>query len=215
MTQQARASFHQKRVSALNNLHPDAISIFEKDFFDEIPLEYSIHFVLPDALRDSVQAYCRELQSIDSRMFFYPHSSLHMTLLGNIPHTNQVPDIIRAMQRLLTQREYCFTGFGIESDERGVDFICVPEFDLIGLRHTLRKEIGGTRYTNKFEEFEGLGWINFMRYLAKPKPELLERLQHDALFSLPRFCVSSTILVKTRTRTLREGLFSIEFESTM
>ena len=115
MTQQARASFHQKRVSALNNLHPDAISIFEKDFFDEIPLEYSIHFVLPDALRDSVQAYCRELQSIDSRMFFYPHSSLHMTLLGNIPHTNQVPDIIRAMQRLLTQREYCFTGFGIET----------------------------------------------------------------------------------------------------
>ena len=124
-----------------------------------------------------VKTLTDKLKMFDPDQLITDVSQLHVTLLGQINTDSDVADLIATTQEFLNNNSLSFHLYGVGSSKKVASVTAYPvSFDVSSLRKKLRQIGGGTIFDAPYED---LTWINFMRFLNKPKPGLLPALKSE------------------------------------
>jgi len=173
--------FRNASLEELKNLKPEEIKIFKNT-----PIKESLTIVarLPLQALRNIKKLISELKRIEPSHYYYPTGQLHLTILGNIPAEINVKRVNRTIKETILLYSLNFNLWGLGSNVYCSSISAYPiSFSIHKLREKLRQKLGGVgadykkpTLTKQLSLYEYMGWINYLRFLKKPKQKLLDKL---------------------------------------
>lgn len=190
-------------------VNSDNVIIFNPNKDDSLPLNYTVNCFFEIHDLTAVAELIEKLKLIDNRQLFYEPEWLHITLLGEIDIKTDKNEIIEVVQSFLDENSIEFELLGVGSSRKVSSITAFPvDFRIENLRSQLRELGGGSHLDGPYEQ---LCWINLMRFLQKPKPELLETLKKEINTNFGKIKPKSIQLLKNSSRTLKNKQVIHEF----
>lgn len=166
--------------------------------------EYTLIAHLPENVNISISAIINVLKARFPEHYYYMPSQLHLTVIP-VPHSMNLDKAIEAISPIVTNWHLPISVRGVVANRLQAGAVLYPEEEtLVSQRNKLREALGitGQAYTAHNSVWEGLLWVNFMRFTTKPEEELIKLLRAHAKEDLGRFTLSHYELYETSTKTL-------------
>lgn len=176
------------------------ITTFDPHLDDSLIQNYTINCFFKEKDLTFVNILIDTLRSVDPNQLFYTPSQLHVTLLGQIDLNSDKNQIIKTVQDFLDQNKIMFHLFGVGGGKKAAFVTAYPiGFSIDKFRLKLRKVGGGKVFDDPYEK---LAWINFMRYLVKPRGEFFDVLRGKTNTDFGIVKPSTIQLLKNSSRLL-------------
>lgn len=202
-------SIYQKFKEASNKqlveLKPSDIVLFESD---EIPENYTLVAPATEEVLQIIKGIVQKCPNYVRDQYWYPETNVHLTILGNIAISTDPDMIINSMKIALQDARISFRMIGVASNMHAVSISCYPQdFDIYALRQQVRSEIHNLNddYTVYLQEYEHMGWVNFMRYLRQPTESELDEFRQLMHEEFGIFKPTIIQLYKNRSKTLNRN----------
>ncbi len=202
-------SVYQKFKEASNKqlaeLKPSDVVLLESD---EIPENYTLVAPATEEVLQVIKGIVQKCPNFIRGQYKYPDTEVHLTMIGNMGASIDPELIKNAVKKAMQESTLSLRMVGVASNMHAVSISCYPQgFDMYAFRQQVRSEIKdpGDDYTIHLQEYEHIGWVNFMRYLRQPTlPELDEfkLLMHE---EFGNFKPTKLQLYKNRSKTLNEN----------
>lgn len=166
--------------------------------------EYTLVAHLPENINNSISIITNELKAQFPEHYYYSPGQLHLTVVP-VPHSIDLEKATEAIAPIVSNWRLPISVRGVALNRLQVGAVLYPEEEtLMSQRKKLREALGITEqaYTAHNAAWEGLLWVNFMRFTTQPKEELIELLYAHAKENLGRFTLSHYELYETATKTL-------------
>ena len=168
--------FREESLGQLKKLDPENIVLFDDK---DIPPNYTLVIRPNEQTLQVFKKFYAHLQDIEPNHYYYPENDLHLTVIGNIPTSTNLDNLVETISSEIVKRNLIFKLWGLGSNIFCSSVSAYPvDFSLHELRDGIRSKIGthGDDYSNILESYEYVGWINYLRYLQKPSQEFLNML---------------------------------------
>lgn len=137
--------------------------------------------------------------------YVYPVTEVHLTMIGNVSMATD-PELIMDTVRIATRdMTLGFRMVGVASNMLAVSVSCYPQdFSIYEFRQQIRSAIKNPSddYTVHLQEYEHMGWINFMWYLRRPTAAELEEFRSLIHEKFGVFRPTKLQLYKNRSKVL-------------
>lgn len=147
-----------------------------------------------------------------------PPKKLHITILGQIDAGIGFQVLTRTLKATLLNYRLKFKIIGVASNNSGASFIAYPEgFSIYALRQELREKLGVKTddYTRYLSSYEYVGWINFLRYKAKPASRFLKYLNSKGNTHFGEVDRGKIVLMRNSSRLLRKGKYKVIYTTNL
>jgi len=196
--------FKEASNKQLASLKPSDVVLFESD---EIPENYTLVAPATEEIVQVIKTIFLCCPNYIQGQYLYPDTEIHLTMIGNMSTSIDPELIMNAVKKAIQESKLLFRMFGVASNMHAVSISCYPQdFDMNSFREQVRSDIKDTSddYTIHLQEYEYMGWLNFMRYLRQPTaPELDElKLLMNEEFGI--FKPTRLQIYKNRSHTLNE-----------
>jgi len=171
-----QSQFQKASLEQLQALRPQDIEIFKNK---PVPPNYTVIARPDEQTKQSLETIIGELKKLEPDQFYYPLDRLHLTLIGNLPLSTDVDQLINTVNEELQKTTISFQLKGLGSNARCLSTSAYPQkFSLHTFREHIRQAAGahGDDYSSFLASYEYVGWINFLRYYRSPSQEFLDCL---------------------------------------
>ena len=169
---------------------------------DLVPENFTIVGLFSPNDLKSIVELIEKLRLVDHNQLYYEPDKLHLTLLGQIDLGPNIEILVNTVQKFIDQNEIRLHLLGVGSSLKAANVTAYPQgFQIDQLRQIIRRVGGGTSFDGPYEK---LGWINFMRYLQKPKDQLFAELGAETNTDFGLVKPKLILLLRNSSRTLKE-----------
>jgi hypothetical protein len=193
----------QEVEKILFEVNSESAIVFDPSKDDLLLPNYTVNCFFDDSDLENINSLAGKLRQIDPNQLFYNLKQLHITLQGEVDMNSNKDQIIKIVQDFLNTNKIEFHLLGVGSSKKVASVTAYPvNFDIARLRQKIRRIGGGTKFDGPYER---LAWINFMRFLEKPKGELLIALRDEIDTDFGIVKLKAIQLLKNSSRLLKNA----------
>lgn len=205
MEEDILAKFRHDSIAQLTGLKPLDVVPFD---YSELPENYTLVARPDDATIEQICNLQKKLQTIEPNHYYYPSSQLHLTLIGLLPSSLDVTNVIDVVSDVLKKYDLKFRMKGVGSNKYCTSVSAYPlGFSIHQLREEIRAglEVHGDDFATHLDTYEYMGWVNYMRYTKTPSEKLLEAIRSYIDTDLGMMVPRSVELYLNKSKILAPG----------